>query len=132
MPFLKFALPDKHLKPIDLARIQRSKSGNDYLLADLDSLVPNGPAVASALSVAPALAALKTAAYALGAAVREETPGGLFLIWRSPTLKFPNSAQAYVAPHGAGTRVSFFGRAGYGTLAFGANRGFIRRWAAAL
>ena len=132
MHLLKFALPDRGLKPSPLDQIQRSGSGNDFLLANLAALAPDGAAVHSVQPLAEVLGGLKARAYDLGAAVREEKDDGLFLIWRSPTLGFPNSAQAYLETIQDKTQVSFYARAAFGQMDFGANRRFIQRWAAVL
>ena len=64
----------------------------------------------------------------MGAEVRAEDQDSLLMIWRSPTIGFPNGAYAFVQDG----KVSLYGRALYGRRDFGANKGFIQAWATVL
>lgn len=120
-----FALPESGLKPLAPEDIRRSKTDNDYLLTDRAEIEADGPALRAGDD---ALAALKAKGAEMGATLKAEDTGSLFMTWRSPTVGFPNGAYAYLVDG----KVSFYGRALYGRRDFGANKAFIRDWASAL
>ena len=137
-----FALPDSGLKAVALDDIRRTATNNDFLLSDRTDIETDGPAVTVGESDSDgnsnsngdddghlaALERLKAKGLEMGAVVRGEDANGLFMIWRSPTIGFPNGAYAYVADG----KVSLYGRAAYGRRDFGANKAFIQAWSAAL
>lgn len=132
MKLFAFALPDGGLKPLALDQIRRSKTDNDILYADRTDVEVDGSAISVTTPPEATLSQIKATATEMGAEVREEGAGALFLVWRSPAIGFPNAAYAYVEANGEGARVSLYGKALYGRRDFGANKGFIDQLASAL
>ena len=132
MKLFRALLPDGGPMPQNLANIHRTGMANDALYADGLTINIDGPARRTALSLDEVRKALRDFAMDQGIEIRVDTPESLFIIWRSPTLGFPNSAQAFFEADNEGTRVHFYGRALYGMYDFGANRTFINRWAEVL
>ena len=55
----------------------------------------------------------------MGAHVRAEDDQSLFMVWRSPTIGFPNRAYAFINDG----KVSFYGKALYGLERFWGQQG---------
>jgi len=133
-----FALifPDNEIKPLDLDALRRSRSPNDFLLADAD-LTPASSDGESVEIVGLDLDAIHAAVrrYALdekGGTLRDKQAlSGVYVI-RTPVLKYPNGLYYWIEPSEQGARVSLYSKSIYGHIDYGKNHDYVMALAADL
>ena len=126
-----FALifPDTAIRPLELDVLRRSRSPNDFLLADAD-LTPAPSDGESVEIVGLDLDAIHAAVrrYALdekGGSLRDQQAlSGVYVI-RTPILKYPNGLYYWIEPSEHGARVSLYSKSIYGHIDYGKNHDYV-------